>query len=154
MINFLKFFLLLNKFLLLLIILAKFSLSYADQIIIDKIKINGAKRLTESFILNFLPDYTSTKFSKDTLNKFTKDLYKSGMFNKISLNINDSTLLINVEEYPIVNEVLFTGNDLLDNETLSKIISINPRDVFNKNDLDDSLKKIKIEYQKNWSVFS
>ena len=148
MANFLKFFLLCNKFLLLLIIIAKFSLSYADQIIIEKIKINGAKRLSESFILNFLPDYKSTTYNREILNKFTKDLYKSGLFSKISLNINDSTLLINVEEYPIINEVSFSGNDLLDNETLNKIIAINPRDVLNKNELNDSIKKIKIEYQK------
>ena len=129
--NLLKIFLLLNKFLILLIILAKFSLSYADEIIIDKIKINGLKRISESFILNFLPNHTSTKYNKEILNKFTKDLYGSGMFNKISLNTKNATLIINVEEYPIINEVFFSGNDLLDNETLNKIISINSRDIFN-----------------------
>ena len=131
-----------------MIILAQFSLSHANNIIIDNIKIIGAKRLSETFILNFLPDYPNTKYNEETLNKFTKNLYKSGMFNKISLNINNSTLLITVEEYPIINEVFFTGNDLLDNDSLSKIVSINPRDIFNKNDLNDSIEKIKKEYQK------
>ena len=74
MLNFSKFFLFLIKFLLILIILAKLSLSYADQLRIEKVKINGAKRLSESFILNFLPEYPNTNFNNEVLNKFTKDI--------------------------------------------------------------------------------
>ena len=148
MFNLSKFFLLLNKFLLILFILAKLSLSYADELRIEKVKINGTKRLSDSFILNFLPEYPNTKFNNEVLNKFTKDLYNSGMFNKISLKVDNYTLLINVEEYPIINEVFFSGNDLLDDETLSNIISVNSRDIYNKNDLSDSIEKIKVEYQK------
>ena len=148
MFNLSKFFLLLNKCLLILFILAKLSLSYADELRIEKVKINGTKRLSNSFILNFLPEYPNTKFNNEVLNKFTKDLYNSGMFNKISLKVDNYTLLINVEEYPIINEVFFSGNDLLDDETLSNIISVNSRDIFNKNDLSDSIEKIKVEYQK------
>ena len=143
-----KFLLLLNKCLLILFIIAKLSLSYADELRIEKVKINGTKRLSDSFILNFLPEYPNTKFNNEVLNKFTKDLYNSGMFNKISLKVDNYTLLINVEEYPIINEVFFSGNDLLDDETLSNIISVNSRDIYNKNDLSDAIEKIKVEYQK------
>ena len=37
---------------------------------------------------------------------------------------------------------------MLESKTLNEIISINPRDVFNNNNLNDSTEKIKIEYQK------
>ena len=148
MLNFSKFFLLLIKFLLILTILAKFSLSYADQLRIEKVKINGAKRLSESFILNFLPEYPNTNFNNEVLNKFTKDIYNTGMFDKVSVKVDNYILLINVVEYPIINEISFTGNDLLDNETLSNLISINSRDIFNKNNLSDAIKTIKVEYQK------
>ena len=104
--------------------------------------------MSDSFILNFLPEYPNTKFNNEVLNKLTKDLYNTGMFNKVNLKIDNYTLIINIEEYPIINEVSFSGNDLLDNETLREIISINSRDVFNKNDLSDSIQKIKVEYQK------
>ena len=148
MFNFSNFFLLLIKFLLILTILAKLSLSYADQLRIEKVKINGAKRLSESFILNFLPEYPNTNFNNEVLNKFTKDIYNTGMFDKVSVKVDNYILLINVVEYPIINEISFTGNDLLDNETLSNLISINSRDIFNKNNLSDAIKTIKVEYQK------
>ena len=148
MFKFLNFFSLLSKFLLILSILVSFSTSYAEQLIIEKVKINGAKRLSDSFILNFLPEYPNTKFNNEVLNRLTKDLYNTGMFNKVNLKIDNYTLIINIEEYPIINEVSFSGNELLENETLREIISINSRDVFNKNDLIDSIQKIKVEYQK------
>ena len=148
MLNFSKFFLFLIKFLLILTIFAKLSLSYADQLRIEKVKINGAKRLSESFILNFLPEYPNTNFNNEVLNKFTKDIYNTGMFDKVSVKVDNYILLINVVEYPIINEISFTGNDLLDNETLSNLISINSRDIFNKNNLSDAIKTIKVEYQK------
>ena len=148
MFNFSKNFILINKCLFIIIILFKFSISYAEQINIKKVIINGEKRLSESFILKYLPDYQSTIINNDVLNKFTKDLYSTSMFSKISLNINNGILEINVEEYPVINEISFTGNDLLDDETLKTIISINTRDVFNKSILNDSIENIKTEYQK------
>ena len=82
------------------------------------------KRLSESFILNFLPDYPNTEFNNEVLNKFTKDLYNQGLFSKITLNVNDQILQINVVEYPIINEISFIGNDLIDSEILNEIVSI------------------------------
>ena len=148
MFNFSKNFILINKCLFIIIILFKFSFSYADQSNIKKVVIKGEKRLSESFILKYLPDYQSTIINNVVLNKFTKDLYSTGMFSKISLSINNGVLEIKVEEYPLINEISFTGNDLLDDETLKTIISINTRDVFNKSILNDSIENIKTEDQK------
>ena len=53
MLNYLKILLYLIKFFLVLFISAKLSLSFADELRIDKVKINGAQRLSNSYILNF-----------------------------------------------------------------------------------------------------
>ena len=107
MFNFAKLFFLLNKCLFLFFIIAKLSLSHADQLKIEEVKIYGVKRLSTSFILNFFPEYPNTKFNNEILNNFTKDLYNSGMVNKVSLKVDNYTLIINIEEYPIINEVFF-----------------------------------------------
>ena len=136
------------KCFLILFILANISVSFADQLNIKKIVVNGEKRISESFILNFLPNYPDTEFDTDVLNNFTKDLYNSGMFSNITLKINDTTLEVNVKEYPVINEIIFTGNDLIDEEILSEIISVKTRDVLNENNLNDSIDNIRVEYQK------
>ncbi len=139
--------LLFTSFFLLFFIL-KIPISFAENLIIKNINVVGEKRLSEDFILSFLPDYPDTNFTNEILNNFTKDLYNTGMFSQINLNIVDSTLDIEVKEYPIINEVIFTGNDLLDEEDLLEIVSINPRDVFNKDNLNDAIEKVRVEYQK------
>ena len=148
MLKFSKNYKFLNIFLLIFILLTKSLASYADQIKVEKVIIKGEKRLSESFILNYLPNYPNTKFNNEILNKFTKDLYNSGMIKKINYKINNDILEIFIEEYPIINEINFFGNDLLDNETLSEIISIKSRDIFNEISLNDTIEEIKIEYQK------
>ena len=122
--------------------------SLADQIIIKKINVIGEKRLSESFILNFFQNYPHTKFNQEVLNKFTKDLYKTGLFSDITLIIKNKVLEINIKEQPIVNQVSFTGNDLIDSDQMDTIVRISPRDTFNLENIDNAIERIRTEYQK------
>ena len=132
----------------LLIFIINFSFSYADPLTIKKIIVSGEKRLSKSFILNFLPTYPNTKFNDEILNQFTKDLYNTGLFSDVSLEIKKDILQIIVIEFPIINEVSFTGNDLLDNEQLNDIVMISPRDTLNLDKINEAVDKIRTEYQK------
>ena len=132
----------------LLIFIINFSFSYADPLTIKKIIVSGEKRLSKSFILNFLPTYPNTKFNDEILNQFTKDLYNTGLFSDVSLEIKKDILQINVSEFPIINEVSFSGNDLLDNEQLNDIVMISPRDTLNLDKINEAVDKIRTEYQK------
>ena len=132
----------------LLIFIINFSFSYADPLTIKKIIVSGEKRLSKSFILNFLPTYPNTKFNDEVLNQFTKDLYNTGLFSDVSLEIKKDILQINVSEFPIINEVSFSGNDLLDNEQLNDIVMISPRDTLNLDKINEAVDKIRTEYQK------
>ena len=132
----------------LLIFFINLSFSYADPLTIKKIIVSGEKRLSKSFILNFLPTYPNTKFNDEVLNQFTKDLYNTGLFSDVSLEIKKDILQINVSEFPIINEVSFTGNDLLDNEQLNDIVMISPRDTLNLDKINEAVDKIRTEYQK------
>ena len=132
----------------LLIFFINLSFSYADPLTIKKIIVSGEKRLSKSFILNFLPNYPNTKFNDEVLNQFTKDLYNTGLFSDVNLEIKKDILQIIVSEHPIINEVSFTGNDLLDNEQLNDIVMISPRDTLNLDKINEAVDKIRTEYQK------
>ena len=132
----------------LLLFFINLSFSYADQLTIKKIIVSGEKRLSKSFILNFLPNYPNTRFNDEVLNQFTKDLYNTGLFSDVNLDIKKHILQIIVSEYPIINEVSFTGNDLLDNEQLNDIVMISPRDTLNLDKINEAVDKIRTEYQK------
>ena len=147
MIKLFKFSLILNFFLS-LVFFSFITVAQENNLKINKIIINGEKRLSESFILNYLPNYPDTKFSNEVLNNFTKDLYKTDLFENINTEIKDDVLVVTLKEFPIVNEISFKGNDIIENDQLLEIISIKPRDIFNNENLNIAAEQIKTEYQK------
>ena len=145
--SFLKFSIIINLFLILSIY--PFNIvAQENEFKINKISINGERRLSESFILKYLPDYPDTKFSNQILNNFTKNLYKTGFFENVNIKIEDDVLIVNLKEFPIINEVSFSGNDLIENDQLLEIVSIKPRDIFNNENINMAAEEIKTEYQK------
>src|SRR5210317_121744 len=138
---FIKFFILLN-------FISPLSFAQNDELKINKIIVNGEKRFSESFILNYLPNYPNTRFTNEVLDEFIKDLYKTEFFSNIKLDVQDKILVINLEEFPIINEITFSGNDLIDNTQLLEIVSIKPRDVLNIENLNIAVERIRVEYQK------
>jgi len=138
---FIKFFILLN-------FISPLSFAQNDELKINKIIVNGEKRLSESFILNYLPNYPNTRFTNEVLDEFIKNLYKTEFFSNIKLDIQDKVLVINLEEFPIINQITFSGNDLLENKQLSEIVSIKSRDVLNLENLNIAVERIRQEYQK------
>ena len=148
MIALLKYIFLIIKAILICSFYCSYSFAQNNEVLIKKIIVDGEKRVSEGFILNFLPDYPNTKFTKEILNEFTKNLYKTDFFSKINLQINDNLLIIKVKEHPIINDITFSGNSLIEKEELIDIISIQSRDVFNLENVNDAVEKIRLQYQK------
>ena len=124
------------------------SLTYANDTIVSKINVLGEKRLSESFIKKFVPDLKDGVFDNQTLNDLTKKLYMTGYFSNVKINIVNNTLEITIKEFPIVNNISFSGNDILDEEQLKQIVSMAPREIFNKKTINDAIERIRVEYQK------
>ena len=115
------------------------KLSYSNEYNVNKIIIEGEKRFSEALILKYLPTIENDIVNDDFLNTVTKNLYQTGFFLDVQVEINDNTIVIKVEEYPIVNQISFIGNDLLDNDQLVSIVNIKSRDTFNKQSIDNSI---------------
>ena len=120
--------------------------AYAKDFVIDKIVINGEKRISESLILKYFPKLKNKLINDNILNNITKNLYRTGYFSDVTIKIDKTILKITVEEFPIVNEVLFSGNDLLDEEILVAITNIKIMDVFNKININNAIENIQNEY--------
>ena len=153
MIKLLLKFSIITNFFVSLVVFSFTSVAQENNLKINKIIINGEKRLSESFILNYLPNYPDTKFSNEVLNNFTKDLYKTDLFENINTEIKDDVLVVTLKEFPIVNEISFLGNDIIENDQLLEIISIKPRDIFNNENLNLAAEN-KNRISKNRKIFS
>ena len=92
-------------FLLLFLLLTKLSLAT----VIDKIEIEGNKRITKESIIIFGDIELKSDINVEDLDQILKKLYKSNFFENVSLKINNTTLIINVVENPIIQNVSIIG---------------------------------------------
>ena len=89
------------------------STAYADQI--NEIVIDGNKRISDETIKVYGEIEINKDLSESDLNKIVKNLYSTNFFNDVSAKIDSNTLIINVSEYPVVNQLVILGEkrDLL-----------------------------------------
>ena len=95
-----------------------FSTAFAQ--IINKIEINGNKRISSKTIEIFTKINLGESYNENELNKVIRNLYETNFFKTIELNITDDLIIINVDENPIIEDVSFKG---IKNSQLQKIIS-------------------------------
>ena len=111
---------------------------------IDKIKIEGNERISSETIKMFAGVSSGDDLSESDLNKVLKKLYNTNFFDIVSVKVINKTLLINVEENPIIQNINYEGiksSKIL--EGLKKNAILKSKSSFNKVILEKDQKKIK-----------
>ncbi len=89
------------------------------------------------------------------LNEILKNLYETNFFENVNLSLNDSTLLINLVENPIIQNLVIKG---IENDSLKKkitdTISLKEKNPYVENEIKFSLKNIKNLLQEIGFYFS
>ena len=144
-----------NSFLIFLILIFfDVSISFSNDYLVKKIKILGNQRIPTSFITNLTNKYLNEKVTDEEINLITKSLYQSDFFDEISVKVDNNTLVVEVIETPIVNEVYFFGNSFFTDEQLKDIVKINKRDTLSKNEINQAIENIILQYSKTGRTFA
>ncbi len=98
-----------NNLLIKIILTFSFLLSFANAEILKKFEISGNKRISDETVIIFSELKVNEEVSKSKLDLVIKNLYKTNFFRNISLNFNNNTLFIQVEENPIIENLEITG---------------------------------------------
>ncbi len=134
-----------KKFLILFLSLFLLTTASADQI--NEIIIDGNKRISDETIKVYGEIEINKDFSEKDLNKIVNNLYSTNFFSDVSAKIDANTLIINVSEYPVVNQLVIIGekrNSFV--EEISKIISLKENKSFIKSSLAKDISLIKKFY--------
>ena len=83
------------------------SLSYSE--ILKEIKINGNVRITDEIISMFSDIELGQDVKNSDINNIIKNLYETNFFNNVSVTLNNGIILINVDEAPIIENIIITG---------------------------------------------
>ena len=121
-----------------------FFSSHSLSDILNKIEITGNERISEETIKMFISIDIKDEINDIKLNKILKDLYETEFFKNISVSFNNQTLLINLEENPIIDNISYNGvksNRIL--ELIKQGTTIKQRSSYNE--VQIKKEKLKIE---------
>ena len=110
----------------------------AQDNVIGEIRIEGNQRIEDSTILSNLTVRAGQQiepgspFDPLRLDTALKSLFETGLFADVTLAREGTTLIVRVVENPIVNRVVFEGNQRVDDDDLASEITLRQRTVFTR----------------------
>ncbi|MFA5040996.1 MAG: outer membrane protein assembly factor BamA [Bdellovibrionales bacterium] len=97
---------------------------------INDIRVEGIQRLEAETVVSHLSLGKGDDASPENLDAALKSLFATGLFADASLSMEGGTLVVKVEENPILNRVTFEGNDAISKEDLEKEVQLRSRMVY------------------------
>ncbi len=119
---------------------AVYQQAYADTI--REIRINGAQRVEPATVLTYLGVRVGEDATSDTLNTALKNLYGTGLFADVAMKQDRGILFVDVTENPIINQIAFEGNGKIKDEELLAEISLRPRQVFTRTQVQNDVSRV------------
>ncbi|MGH1398339.1 MAG: outer membrane protein assembly factor BamA [Alphaproteobacteria bacterium] len=121
------------RFILSLAVFVAVGISPAQaQNIIRDIDVQGSQRIEPSTILSYMNLQPGDAVDRARLDNSLKTLFATGLFADVGLRQDGSTLIVDVVENPVVNEIAFEGNDAIEDAQLLSEIQARPRQVFTR----------------------
>ena len=94
---------------LIFIILFFLKTSLVSSEIINDIEVKGNNRVSDKTIINFSELNKGVDTTEKILNNSLKKLYETNFFELVELKLEENILIIQVKEYPVVQEIIING---------------------------------------------
>ena len=109
---------------------------------IASITVEGNQRVETRTIISYLGLAPGNGFSQEEIDLGLKNLYATGFFSDVKLLRAGNTLIVRVEENPVVSEVAFEGNDRVETKDLEKELELKPRSIYSRDKVQSDVKRI------------
>ncbi|MBN2780056.1 MAG: outer membrane protein assembly factor BamA [Alphaproteobacteria bacterium] len=137
-------------FLILMLMFFSFDVS---AVVVKRFDVSGTKRMDEKAASQMLGVEIGDDINVSDLNAGVERLYKTGLFKDISVDLRGNTVVVKVEENPILNRVTFEGNDEIDDETLRAEVGFQSRQPYSPSKVQSAVDRM-LEVYKRSGLFS
>ncbi len=124
------------------------SVSVAQAAVISSIDVRGNQRVDAQTIRDYLTIKPGRNFSSADIDESVKRLFGTGLFSDVSVNQVGGTLVVQVSEYQVVNQVLFQGNKKLKDAQLRNTAQLKPRSTFSPDQMEQDAEAIRQAYSR------
>jgi len=99
---------------------------------VRNIVVEGTQRAEPSTVISYMLIHVGDPYNPAAADQSLKALFATGLFADVKMNWNGATLTVRVVENPIINQVVFEGNDALAEKELTKEVQVKPRTIFTR----------------------
>jgi len=124
------------------------SVSVAQAAVVSSIDVRGNQRVDAQTIRDYLTIKPGQTFSSADIDESVKRLFGTGLFSDVSVNQAGGTLVVQVSEYQVVNQVIFQGNKKIKDVQLSATAQLKPRGTFSPDQMEQDAEAIRQAYSR------
>ncbi len=111
----------------------------ADTTPIAFIQVEGSQRVEAETVLSYISLQAGRPYDPELVDESLKSLFKSGLFADVTIQKSGDGILITVVENPIVNRIIFEGNNQVEEEDLLKDSTLRARQVYTRAKVQDDV---------------
>lgn len=116
---------------------------------LSKVDVRGSQRVEVETIKTYLPVALGDHIDQDALDRSVKSLYATGFFADVSVKEVNGTLIVDVVENPVINQVAFEGNDKINDSELLAEVRLRPRTVLTRTKIQDDTARLYQIYKRS-----
>lgn len=90
--------------------LSLFIVFYSHAFVIDDVRVLGLQRITAGTFFNYLPVTKGDNIDESDYPHIIRELYKTEFFDDVVIEREGNTLIVKVDERPIIGEINIDGN--------------------------------------------
>jgi len=136
------------RFVFCFLVLVAFWATSATAATVKSITVKGNERIQESTIRAYIPLQTGQPFNQSDMDRALKELYETGLFSDVNITDDQGNLRVIVSENPILNEVVFEGNDALSDDVIKQELTLKSRDVITAGKVKQDVDRLQKLYQR------
>ena len=125
-----------------------FSTEAIASQLVERIDVVGAQRVSKSTIESYMDLKIGDPITSRATDRALKSLFSTGLFADVRVENKGGTIEINVIENPVINEIVFEGNEKIDDSELLSEIQLRPRQVFTRTRVQSDVDRINQIYHR------
>ena len=132
-------------------VLAAATAQQADAAVASTIAVEGNTRVDDETVRAYVTIQRGASYGQSDVNESIEALFATGLFQDVSISSRGNTLVVAVEENPVINVVNFEGNSRVSDEILKGVVQSRSRSVFSRARIQQDVQRILDTYRRRGS---
>ena len=120
-----------------------------DGVILRDIVVEGEQRIEDFSVIAHLGLTIGERVNQEVLNGALKRIFATGLFADVDIEQRGDILVVRVVENPIINRIVFEGNDKIDDEVLEAEVQLRPRVVYTRTRVQSDVQRLLDLYRRS-----